>query len=143
MRWQSLVLLACTVGTDSCLALDNAMNTSFDAYYGGHRYEYVITHEMVEKAPHWSPMESPNPPISAAEALAKGDACIHQVPTRANESWKLRELALGQASGGWIWVVRYQLIFNGQPMTGYWPTLFCPILMDGTVVNPVITKHEM
>jgi hypothetical protein len=143
MRWRSVLLLACIVGTNSCLASDKVANTSFDAYYDGHRYEYVITHEMIEKATHWSPDVSPNPPISATEALAKGDTCIHQVSTRPTESWQLRELALGQASGGWIWVVRYRLISKGQAMTGYWPTMFCPVLMDGTVVNPVITKHEM
>lgn len=143
MGWQLVFVLACAVGTNSGLALDKAASTSFAAYYDGHAYRYVITPEMVDKAPHWSPDASPNPPISAAKALAKGNACIHQVPTKPAESWQLRELALGQAAGGWIWVVRYRLISNEQIMTGYWPTLFCPVLMDGTVVNPAITKHEM
>jgi hypothetical protein len=118
-------------------------DASFDAYYGGNRYEYVVTHSMVDKAPHWSPDASSNPTLSATVALAKGKECIHEIPTEPGASWELRELALGQAAGGWIWIARYRLTLKGKPMTGYWPTLFCPILMDGTVVKPVITKHRM
>lgn len=98
---------------------------------------------MVDKAPHWRPDASPNPPISAATALEKGEVCIHEFATEPGASWELRELALGQAAGGWIWIARYRLALKGKPMTGYWPTLFCPILMDGTVVKPAITRFKM
>lgn len=131
------------LSSTSCLAYEAIANASFDAYYNGNRYEYVVTSSMVNKAPHWDSSVSANPPISAAAALAKGSTCINEVPVKSGQAWELRELALGKAAGGWIWIVRYRLILKGEPMTGYWPTLFCPILMDGTVVKPTITKHEM
>jgi hypothetical protein len=143
MRWKLMLFVFCVLSSTSCLAYEAAADTSFDAYYNGNRYEYVVTSSMVNKAPHWSPAVSANPPVSAAAALTKGSACINEVPAKSGAAWELRELALGQAAGGWIWIVRYRLVLKGQPMTGYWPTLFCPILMDGTVVKPIITKHEM
>jgi hypothetical protein len=129
--------------SSTCLAYEAIADASFDAYYDGNRYEYAVTHSMVSKAPHWSPDVSPNPALSAAAALVKGRACINEVPTKSGMTWELRELALGQAAGGRIWIARYRLVLKDQPMTGYWPTLFCPILMDGTVVKPIVTKHEM
>lgn len=140
MRCQSKLLLLCVLLANSCLASEKVADTSFDAYYDGKRYQYVISHQLVERAPHWDPIKSPNPPISAAIALEKGNACIHDVPLKTDAAWELRELALGQAAGGWIWVARYRLVSKGQPMTGYWPTLFCPILMDGTVIKPIVTE---
>ena len=143
MRWKFIFFFLYVLSSNSCPAYETTSTASFNAYYGGNTYEYKITHSMIEKSPHWDAEISPNPPVSAATALAKGEACIHEIPIKSGESWELRELALGQAAGGWIWIARYRLVLKGQPMTGYWPTLFCPILMNGTVVKPVITKHEM
>jgi len=143
MRWKLTFLFFCALSLNSCIAHETAVVASFNAYYDGNRYEYKVTHSMIEKSPHWTPEVSPNPPLSAAAALTRGNACIHAITIKSGESWELRELALGQAAGGWIWIARYRLVLKGQPMTGYWPTLFCPILMDGIVVKPIITKHGM
>jgi len=143
MRWNLTLLLFFALSSNSCFAYEAASVASFDAYYGGNRYEYKVTPGMIEDAPRWSPEISPYPPVSAAAALAKGEACIHEIPIKSGESWELRELALSPTAGGWIWIARYRLVLKGRPMTGYWPTLFCPILMDGTTVKPIITKHDM
>jgi hypothetical protein len=142
MLRKSLCLLFLTIFVGPLLATTAAFNMSFDAYFDGNRYEFVIRHDMVEQAPLWNPDLEPNPPLSAAEALAKSKACISAVPTWPGTEWKFEQIGLGNAAGGWFWVSRYRLAQNDGVRTGAWPFMFCAILMDGTVVRPIITKQK-
>jgi len=123
-------------------ASTTAPDASFDAYYDGNRYEFVIRHDLVERAQSWNPDLAPNPPLSAAAALLKSRACISSVATSPGTEWKFQAIGLANEAGGWLWISRYKLERLDGVMTGVWPTMFCAILMDGAVVKPSITKQK-
>lgn len=100
MASKSLFLLLLATFTGPLLASTTAPDMSFDAYYDGNRYEFVVRHDMVKRAPFWNPDLQPNPPLSAAEALAKSNACIAVVGAKPETEWKFQEIGLGNAAGG-------------------------------------------
>jgi hypothetical protein len=120
----------------------------YPTYADGNRaykYEYLITSDMLDRAPKWDLGRAPNPPLSRAEAIARSKECIVQIPpglvdltglsTTTERYWTLAGAKLQKVLDSWAWTISYQLTSNG-PMTGWWPVMDCWVLMDGSVLKP-------
>ena len=138
----ALVAISLAISRSAFAGGDREVHPTY--YFGnGHRYEYTMTAERIDRAPQWNERIEPNPPVSAAEAIIKSKACIEKIPTGSTAGlgltpenyWELRELGLRKVLHGWAWDVSYQLTSRG-PMTGDWPIMDCWVLMDGTVLEP-------
>jgi len=103
------------------------------------RYMFTITAKGQARCPKWDTEKDANPPLPASKALAKAKEYIATIETNSGLSWAFKDLALVNIDG-WVWRARYDLVVNHGLMTGAWPTMDCWILMDGTVVQPKITK---
>ena len=94
------------------------------------------------------PALSPNPPVSAKEAIEKGNIATKQMrkdESNADWVWAIESVALRPLDPGnpqkkenrecWYWLVTYEAFGSiaGQPSQ-----LEVAILMDGTVVRPAI-----
>jgi hypothetical protein len=130
----SLVLFA--AGTLSILA----ESAEFSCYYRDNRYKFTITEEQQDKCPKWDSGREENPPLSPAQALKQAKKYIARIETAKDYAWEFEELSLLDVSG-WLWRTRYRLTFRGG-WTGPPVYMDCYILMDGTVIKPVVTPHR-
>ena len=114
---------------------------SYCSYYDGKRYEFEVTDKEQAGCPKWDTEKDANPPLSAADALAKAKKFIATIKTKEGLSWKFDDLALVKIDG-WIWRAHYHLINNNGITEGVWPEMNCLILMNGKVIQPKITKDK-
>ena len=112
------------------------------SYYAGKRYTFTITSKMQAHCPKWNPDKSPNPPLSAAKALASARKFISTIEHDPGYKWELDDLSLVDACG-WAWRARFELHWLGAASSGQPFTMHCWVLMDGTVVQPLITLHDL
>jgi hypothetical protein len=114
-----------------------AGQSEFTTYYKDKRYTFTITSKRQSTCPKWTPEKEENPPLSAANALKKAEKFAGTVEAGKGYVWRVAELSLANVHG-WLWRARFQL----SPVQGEWigPLQFmdCYILMDGTVVQPVV-----
>ena len=111
--------------------------------YAGKCYEFSVSAEQQADCPKWDKEKDANPPVPAAEALAKATEFITTIKTADGLSWELEELALVKVTfGGWMWQARYCLTKERGLMSGVWPRMPCWILMDGTIIQPRITEDK-
>ena len=136
---------------------------TFYSYYDGKKYEFKITAERQAVCPKWDVEKDANPPCSAGKALLKAREFIATIETgdtlpwdtkagpwdgkdadlgkgKDGLFWEFEDLALVNVNG-WVWRARYRLAKHGV-MTGIWPKMDCWILMDGTVIQPRVTKDK-
>jgi hypothetical protein len=97
-----------------------------------------VTREALERTPAWRPALD-GPPLSAGRALAAADAVAAELLTdTADFKWELVRVELVPMRGNkWIWIMCYEAAFQGGSGTGAPFFLHVPVLMDGTVVQPV------
>ncbi len=113
----------------------------FHSYHDSKRFTFTITSEHQAECPTWDPAGEANPPVSAAKALELSNDFIATVETMANHSWALEDLSLIN-KGGWLWKTRFRLTFRGRPTGGPPVYMDCYILMDATVIQPVVTPYQ-
>lgn len=133
------------------LALYQARAESFKYRYDGRDYEISITPERLHQCPDWDQTKQDNPPLAARKALEKARSFIERFPAKNGNWWEFQGLTIVEITGpgiapalpvreGWVWRARYQLRPPGGG-TGFWPTIDCYVLMDGTVVEPTVTPR--
>ena len=83
---------------------------------------------------------STQPPLSAADALGNAKTFVAEIKPERNHFWQLQELSLADVHG-WLWKARFQLEYKGGS-TGPPYYMDCYILMDGTVVKPIVTREQ-
>ncbi|GLQ51986.1 hypothetical protein GCM10010872_34350 [Dyella flava] len=66
--WCKYILIMMIAVSSTCFAYESVKAVPFYAYYDGNSYEYLITPDMVAKAPNWDPGQSPNPTLLASQA---------------------------------------------------------------------------
>ena len=108
--------------------------------HDGKRYTFVVTERQQASCPKWDTEKQSNPPLSAANALAKAKEFIATIKTEDSLFWEFKALALVNMNG-WMWQARYRLSKKVGMMTGAWSEMECWILMDGTVIQPRIKEH--
>ena len=140
---KSLQILLLIVASLAARADGASSDSVVFTYYDGNRYEFRITEIQVERAPKWNPAKDPNPPLSAAAALTKAREFIATVPALKDCAWRLEALGLTYVffDTGWVWRARYSLDdLHGS--TGKANKMDCWILLDGTVIQPRITRDK-
>jgi hypothetical protein len=113
-------------------------------------YEFQITEQQLASAPPWNPATEPNPPLPAAAALRKVQRSVSRPPFPFAGSdfyyWVLENLSLIPLRSLWVpldqeqhwaWSARYRLRQRSF-MSGAWPHIDCWVLMDGTVIQPLV-----
>jgi hypothetical protein len=110
-------------------------------YHNGKRYTFTITPDIQLHRPKWNPEKSDNPPLSAAEALAKAKKFIATIEPTDGYAWEFQDLGLVDAYG-WAWRARFQLRWQRGGSTGPPQMMHCWILMDGTVLQPTIRSEQ-
>ena len=105
----------------------------------GKRYVFTVSAEQQANCPKWDTKKNPNPPLSAADAIARAGDFITTIETRDGLFWEFEELALVKIEDAWLWQARYGLSSKGI-MAGVQPWMPCWILMDGTVIQPRVMK---
>jgi len=118
--------------------------------YHGKRYDFSVSAKQQAACPRWDTEKEANPPLSAAQALAKAKEFIATIKTEEGFWWEFEELDLVKVDccveqpdlvkiDGWMWQARYCLARHGL-MTGPPQEMPCWILMDGTVIQPKIAE---
>lgn len=121
----------------------NAGDVVYCSYAFGKKYEVTLSKDAVERTPVWRD-DAENPPLSARKAIKLADALRTKLVQDGKKyKWKRKSAAIQflPASNQCVWEVDYepefQIDFSGIP-----PELHLFVLMDGTVVQPVISDYR-
>lgn len=117
-------------------------------YAFGFKHEVIVTQEMLDRTPRWD-RRNQNPPLSANEAMVLAERFrlrlvkSEKLPDPSDIDYGRWELTAAELtpfdSKHWYWRVRFQYFVE---QTGPPNELELFVLMDGTVVEPTITKNE-
>jgi len=110
-----------------------------------------LNNNAILRTPKWT-TESPNPPVSAKQAIAKASVVARQMLKDDDRwFWGLASAALTplspenpgdkQTPDCWYWLITYEAFSTGG-MTGPSQQLEVAVLMDGTVVRPTIEDYK-
>jgi len=121
-----------------CICINCEAETTYN-YVSGKKFATTVTEGAVAKAPAWK-ADAEDPPLSARKALASAKVALRRLlPAMKEGEFTLSSLSLTPLHGtGWYWAVTFQ----GQSLTGFPPTLRIVVLMDGAVVEPVVTEDS-
>ena len=132
-----MVVAALGVGFTSGAAIAEA----FPSRAPAQAYVTTITRKMLDDSPAWDANDE-NPPLSARKAMAAANAVVAKLEPDT-KSWKRRLEGLFLCQDGesnkWYWRVEYR--WDPPPGTalgGLAPYMTIVVLMDGTVVQPII-----
>jgi hypothetical protein len=120
------------------LVAGSSMAQTTFSYANGKRFGVTVTEEALKKAPTWK-AEADDPPLAARKAMKIADAAFARLlPEAKKDEFRLEYLILRTGPGnGWYWVAQYRATGGG---TGIPSALQVVILMDGSVVEPVVTN---
>ena len=108
--------------------------------YRGHWYELAVKFEVWRDLPFWDCEKQENPPVSASRAVKEAFKFMGKLEHRSGWSYYL-DLRLKQPGANWLWEARwrrYQYIEGRREAD---EETRCWILMDGTVVEPVLVNN--
>jgi hypothetical protein len=109
----------------------------------GRTYTVSVTPRDLDKTPSWD-RGKPDPPLSARQALKTATECRNRLVKDDLEwTWKLTSIGLrhrlSRESGQkWFWVAYFQAWPVRCCLEGSPPDLYVVVLMDGSVVTPVV-----
>jgi hypothetical protein len=120
------------------VAMPVRADTTYSSYAFSKQYIVSISRAALEKAPSWKD-DADNPPLSAKKAIKLANEMKDSLVKDTEDfKWKLESAALKPAGDGkWYWLVHYDAVFQSAP-TGQPNHLRLVVLMDGTVIKPVI-----
>ncbi len=114
----------------------------------GRTYEYELNEDVLSRAPTWF-RNTEDPPLSADDAINLADMQRKRLiregrlePENVRFEWRLGHAALvpfDAENGQWYWVV---LFYAYMDQTGPRQEFGSIILMDGTVLEPVLSEHQ-
>ena len=112
----------------------------------GKKYIVTVTDAAIQKTPDWDD-DAENPPVSAKKALKLATAMKDSLVKDSDKfKWEMRSLSLMEIEGKWLWTATFLAMKQGalsEPV----PVsegeedlnhLSLAVLMDGTVIKPVI-----
>jgi len=124
-----------------------AEDMPFYSYAFAKQYMSVVTDDALEKSPAWK-KDEPNPPISARRAIELADQMKASLDEHVKDfEWQFRSASLESAASfskikdRWYWQVYYECLYTKGTSTGIPNNLRLFILMDGTVIKPVIKPY--
>lgn len=115
---------------------------SHASYAFSKKYNVSVTSDALEKSPTWKE-DDENPPLPARKAIRLANEMKDSLVTDSKDfKWKLQNASLQPADAGkWYWLVHYDAEFQGGS-TGRPDNLRLVVLMDGTVIKPVIKDQR-
>lgn len=121
----------------SVLANPTPGDLQIGSYGNGKQYTVSVSKDMLEKSPRWMEPDE-NPPISARRAIELATAMKDSLVKDSDSwKWKLRSASLEPIDGHWFWEISFEGKFDGF-LEGRPPNLRLVVLMDGTVVKPLV-----
>ncbi len=124
--------------TMALLIAPSRADTTLSSYAFSKRYDVTISGDALEKSPAWKD-DAENPPLSARKAIKLANEMKDSLVKDSKDfKWTLQSASLEPAGDGkWYWLVHYDAVFQGSS-TGIPNRLRLVILMDGTVIKPVV-----
>lgn len=116
-----------------------ASDTAHVFHHADKEYKFIISEALLKGQPKWDPQSQTNPPVSIAKALKKAYAFISRLQPRSTYHWEFVSACLTPAYDSYVWTVQFHLRFDGVS-SGPPQTMSCYVLMDGSVVQPVVTQ---
>jgi hypothetical protein len=115
------------------------------SYALGKHYIVAVTQKQLDKSPIWKD-DAENPPLSARKAM-KLTATMKDNLVKDTDRlvWKQEGASLEEAGDNrWYWLISYRASDPrpGTGSTGQPPTLRLIVLMDGTVIEPQVSKDK-
>jgi len=142
---RSFIAVVAILAQCSCLSADDEatfVGTDFDD-----TYTVTVTLGDLQKTPSWI-TRTENPPLTARKAMKRAtDFKNTFVKDAPGWKWRfayigLRHAATAGASEKWYWVAHYKEYPTHGGLGGAPPDLYVVVLMDGTVVKPVVKKRD-
>jgi hypothetical protein len=114
---------------------------SIGSYTADRQLAVSITNAALLASPPWDG-KAENPPLSARKAIALASTKKDKL-VKDSEDWKwhLESASLRPSDEGrWFWLVSFVAYPQRAMLAGVPPTLRLVVLMDGTVVEPKVTR---
>lgn len=113
----------------------------WNSYAFGKRYRVEVTRDALAKAPQW-PADADNPPVSARKAIKLADVLRQKLVKDTKDfKWQRVSASIEFLDDGekCIWIIRYEAHFRRGGETGQPHHLNLMVLMDGTIVEPIVS----
>ncbi len=118
----------------------------------GTRQTFSITEQSAAHVPEWSPEKDDKPPLSISRAITLAKDWARKQYPKENKpdigTISMRRIKWPEMMNRWFYVIEFSKYLQGYttdgvPVTGMTkdPT-FIVVLMDGTIVRPVISKKR-
>ena len=144
MRFVTITFIL-LITVSMCVATDDFLGSRFSPFKES-AYDFRLTLRALKQAPVWV-SDAGSPPLSPAKAY---DIALKQAKLLRPEvtTWGTRDIALEHVHANsnsfqeqdWIYLITLQ-DFSG-PIAGVPWSLAIPIYMDGSTINPVITRSK-
>jgi hypothetical protein len=140
----ALHMRAFLIGSSLLLTVSGAWGQLADTFwYRGHLYKIEVKPEVFRATPIWDNELEPNPPVPASQALKKAFRFTTKLEQESGWDYHLDGLTLIQPGSKWYWEARFSHyryldgLRKGDEQTRCW------ILMDGTVIEPVLVDNPI
>jgi len=105
---------------------------------------HKITEDEARKLPAWDPESGKDAPLTYPDAIVKGREWL-KIRNPKMDDFKLRTISLERVGYGsipdrWFYRVDFDPVIGDQKLFG--SHFFAIVLMDGTVVEPVVRNSE-
>ncbi len=108
--------------------------------YRGHWYQLAVKFEVMRDLPFWDCEKQENPPVSASRAVKEAFKFMSKLEHQSGWDYHL-DLRLKQPASNWIWEARWRRYRDVDGRRESDEETRCWILMDGTVVEPVLVNN--
>jgi len=129
----------------SACAADLPVSMEFASYADGKEFDFKITHDEIQRTPIW-PVDVAFPPFSARKAQALARKQMDSLVSDGRK-WPLERVCLEDMGDNlhWLYIVEFGLPPSKAPgLHSVIEDRFrIVVLMDGTVIKPVITSHPL
>ena len=117
----------------------------------GVRETFSITEQTAAKVPEWNPEKNDAPPLPISRAVAIAKEWMKKKRPKDNkpdiESVKLERIHWPELNNRWYYLIELNRILKGFDSSGRGSDItlsdpaFVIVLMDGTTVDPIITRR--
>jgi hypothetical protein len=137
-----LPMRALLIGLGMLVTVSGARGQLTDTFwYRGRLYRLEVKPEVFRSTPTWDTEAQANPPVAASQALKEAFRFTTRLEQQSGWEYHLDGLTLIQPGSQWYWEARFSHyrdldgLRKGDEQTRCW------ILMDGTVVEPVLVEN--
>jgi hypothetical protein len=119
----------------------------YQSNVGDKIFAFEVSEQHLSRTPKWRPTEA-EPPLSPRRATRLAESLLPHLVTNPG-AWKTRRVSLQQIDRTDVWIYMIDLVGPPFPKTkelvyfgGDAPEISVPVLMDGTVPRPMISRSR-